>query len=111
MYSLQRKLKNTKQQLESKELHVNLLQRKVTALEERVTMATERETEMQSTMNKVRERERGEEKKKFIIISLLQGQKMISQYERLQLKLSQQKELINELKKENESLTELKVSK
>ena len=71
-------------------------------------MATERETEMQSTMNKVRERE---EKKKFIIISLLQGQKMISQYERLQLKLSQQKELINELKKENESLTELKVSK
>lgn len=74
-------------------------------------MATERETEMQSTMNKVRERERGEEKKKFIIISLLQGQKMISQYERLQLKLSQQKELINELKKENESLTELKVSK
>ena len=90
---------------------MNLLQRKVTALEERVTMATERETEMQSTMNKVRERERGEEKKKFIIISLLQGQKMISQYERLQLKLSQQKELINELKKENESLTELKVSK
>lgn len=87
---------------------MNLLQRKVTALEERVTMATERETEMQSTMNKVRERE---EKKKFIIISLLQGQKMISQYERLQLKLSQQKELINELKKENESLTELKVSK
>ena len=36
---------------------------------------------------------------------------MISQYERLQLKQSQQKELINELKKENESLTELKVSK
>ena len=35
---------------------MNLLQRKVTALEERVTMATERETEMQSTMNKVRER-------------------------------------------------------
>ena len=85
-------------------------------------MATERETEMQSTMNKVRERggerERGEEErrggekeKQSFIISLLQGQKMISQYERLQLKLSQQKELINELKKENESLTELKVSK
>ena len=41
-------------------MHVNLLQRKVTALEERVTMATERETEMQSTMNKVREREEEE---------------------------------------------------
>ncbi|XP_019853081.1 PREDICTED: coiled-coil domain-containing protein 170-like [Amphimedon queenslandica] len=88
VYSLQRKLKSTKQQLESKELHVNLLQRKVTALEERVTVATERETEMQSTMNR--------------------GQKMISQFERLQMKMTQQKELIEQLKKENSTLTELK---
>ena len=39
----------------------------------------------------------------------MQGQKMLSQFERLQMKMTQQKELIEQLKKENSTLTELKV--
>lgn len=53
IYSLQRKLKSCRQQLETKELQVNLLQRKVSALESRVTIAIEKETEWQSTLDKV----------------------------------------------------------
>lgn len=35
---------------------------------------------------------------------------MLSQFERLQMKMTQQKELIEQLKKENSTLTELKVT-
>lgn len=53
VYSLQRKLKLCRQQLDSKEMHVNLLQKKVSALEARVTSAIEKETEWQNTLDKV----------------------------------------------------------
>jgi chromosome segregation ATPase len=88
VYSLQRKLKSSQKQVESKELQVNLLQRKITALEERVTLAVEKETQWQSTLDK--------------------GKKMTDQFDKLQNKLSQQKEMISHLKEDSEMLAQLK---
>jgi len=53
VYSLQRKLKATRQALESKELHLGLLERKVTTLEERIVTCNEGETHRESHNQKV----------------------------------------------------------
>lgn len=53
VYSLQRKLKAARQALESKELHLGLLERKVTTLEERIVSYNEGETHRESTSQKV----------------------------------------------------------
>ena len=54
VYSLQRKLKACRQALESKELHLGLLQKKVAALEERLQMCSHREADWETTTEKVR---------------------------------------------------------
>lgn len=53
MYSLQRKLKACRQQLEGKELHLGLLQKKVASLEERLLTFSHRETDWEAAVNKV----------------------------------------------------------
>ena len=54
VYSLQRKLKACRQALESKELHLGLLQKKVAALEERLQTCSHREADWETTTEKVR---------------------------------------------------------
>ena len=53
-YSAQRQLKMCRQTLESKELYVGLLQKKVASLEERVQELSHRETQLETTAGKVR---------------------------------------------------------
>ena len=53
VYSLQRKLKACRQGLESKELHLGLLQKKVVALEERLQTCSHREADWEATTEKV----------------------------------------------------------
>jgi len=53
VYSLQRKLKATRQALESKELHLGLLERKVATLEERIVEYNEGETHRELNNQKV----------------------------------------------------------
>ena len=53
VYSLQRKLKACRQGLESKELHLGLLQKKVAALEERLQTCSHREADWEATTEKV----------------------------------------------------------
>ena len=54
VYSLQRKGKNMKQQLESKELHLDMLRKKIASLEERLVGKSEIESEKDSETMKVR---------------------------------------------------------
>ena len=88
-YSLQRKLKSTKQALESKELHFGLVQKKVLALEDRLQTYSHREADWESTTNKARKIER--------------------QLERLQEKAAQQRDTITKLKAESSEVEALKV--
>lgn len=53
MYSLQRKLKSCRQALESKELHLGLVQKKVVSLEDRLQTYSHRETDWEDAVNKV----------------------------------------------------------
>ena len=54
VYSLQRRLKTARQQLESKELHLGLLQKKVTSLEERLLTYSHHEGDWEAATVKVR---------------------------------------------------------
>lgn len=58
VYSLQRKLKASRQALESKELHNGLLQKKIVSLEGRLISIQRNEVEWEKTIEKVRERGR-----------------------------------------------------
>lgn len=89
IYSLQRKLKSSKQALDSKELHLGLVQKKVLALEDRLQTYSYREADWESTTNKSRKIER--------------------QLERLQERASQQKDTITKLKAETSEAEGLKV--
>ena len=53
MYSLQRKLKTCRQTLDSKELHLGLVQKKVTVLEERILSYSKKEGEWENSIDKV----------------------------------------------------------
>ena len=53
VYSLQRRLKAGRQQLESKELHLGLLQKKVNSLEERLLTCSHREGDWEAATVKV----------------------------------------------------------
>ena len=53
MYSLQRKLKSCRQALESKELHLGLVQKKVISLEDRLQTCNHRESDWEDAVNKV----------------------------------------------------------
>ena len=53
VYTLQRKLKSCRQSLESKELHLGLVQKKVTMLEERLLSYAQKEEEWKTMMDKV----------------------------------------------------------
>lgn len=55
IYSLQRKLKTCRRALESKELHLSLLQSKVEGLEQRLRTASHSESEWKTAVNKVRD--------------------------------------------------------
>ena len=89
VYSLQRKLKSSKQALESKELHLGLVQKKVVALEDRLQSYSQREAEWENTTNKARKIER--------------------QLERLQERATQQRSTITKLKAEGSEAEVLKV--
>ena len=53
MYTLQRKLKTSKQALESKELHVDMMRKKMASLEERVTQLNHLVMDKEEAMLKV----------------------------------------------------------
>ena len=53
VYTLQRKLKSCRQSLESKELHLGLVQKKVSMLEERLLSYAQKEEEWKTMMDKV----------------------------------------------------------
>ncbi len=53
VYTLQRKLKACRQNLESKDLHTGLLQKKVAALEEKVKTYGHQESGLETAMDKV----------------------------------------------------------
>lgn len=53
LYSLQRKLKAARQAVQSKELHMSLLQKKVEGLEQSLRAGSRRETEWEANINKV----------------------------------------------------------
>ena len=55
VYSLQRKLKSSRQALESRDLQVSLLQRKVCGLEDRMNDVVKKEAEMNTVLDKVSE--------------------------------------------------------
>lgn len=64
VYSQQRKMKTLKEQLQSKELHLDLLRKKITSLEERVHGKTDVEKERDTESMKVRKMEKVVEKYK-----------------------------------------------
>ena len=90
VYSLQRKLKSTKQALESKELHLGLVQKKVLALEDRLQTYSHREADWENTTHKARKIER--------------------QLERLQERATHQRDTITKLKADSSEADVLKVS-
>ena len=53
VYSLQRKLKACRQTLESRELHLSLLQKKVEALQQKIKTSSHKESEMEAAISKV----------------------------------------------------------
>ena len=53
IYSLQRKIKSYKQQLEAKDMHLGLLQRKVTSLEEKLTDVVHKEAQWDANIDRV----------------------------------------------------------
>lgn len=53
IYSLQRKLKACQQTLQSRELHMSLLQKKVESLEQSLKATSRRESEWEANLNKV----------------------------------------------------------
>ena len=55
VYSLQRKLKSSRQALESRDLQVSLLQRKACGLEERMAEVVKKEAEMNAVLDRVSE--------------------------------------------------------
>ena len=89
IYTLQRKLKSSRQALESKELHLGLVQKKVVALEDRLQTYSHREADWENTTNKARKIER--------------------QLERLQDRASLQRETITKLKAETSESEALRV--
>ena len=89
IYTLQRKLKSSRQALESKELHLGLVQKKVVALEDRLQTYSHREADWENTTNKARKIER--------------------QLERLQDRVSLQRETITKLKAETSESEALRV--
>lgn len=64
IYGQQRKLKGLREQLQSKDLHLDLLRKKITSLEERIHGRTELEKERDSESMKVRKMEKVSEKYK-----------------------------------------------
>ncbi|XP_064403758.1 coiled-coil domain-containing protein 170-like isoform X2 [Halichondria panicea] len=88
VYTLQRKLKSCRQSLDSKELHLGLVQKKVTVMEERLLSYTQKEKEWGASIDK--------------------GRKMEKKMERLHTIATQQKETIMKLKEENADVQKLK---
>lgn len=64
IYGQQRKLKGLREQLQSKDLHLDLLRKKITSLEERIHGRTELEKERDAESMKVRKMEKVSEKYK-----------------------------------------------
>lgn len=53
IYSLQRKLKSLKQQLETKDMHLGLMQRKAASLEEKLTDVVHKEVQWDVNIDRV----------------------------------------------------------
>ena len=53
VYTLQRKLKLCRQSLDSKELHLGLVQKKVTVLEEKLLSCVQKEKDREASIDKV----------------------------------------------------------
>lgn len=53
VYTLQRKLKSCRQSLDSKELHLGLVQKKVTVLEEKLLSCAQKEKDWGASIDKV----------------------------------------------------------
>ncbi|KAL5463555.1 hypothetical protein EMCRGX_G032460 [Ephydatia muelleri] len=89
VYSLQRKLKASRQALESKELHNGLLQKKIVSLEGRLISIQRNEVEWEKTIEKAAKTEK--------------------QLEHLHTKLAQQSEAISHLKTQKTELEKMRM--
>ncbi|XP_065919091.1 coiled-coil domain-containing protein 170-like [Dysidea avara] len=114
VYSLQRKLKAARQALESKELHLGLLERKVTALDERIIAYNKEETHRESSVQKVgrlekqlqKTQQHNEQQKN--IIAQLKAQKY--DVDQVKAECMAQQEIIERLSTNVEQLTRNKSS-
>ncbi|XP_047467801.1 coiled-coil domain-containing protein 170 [Mugil cephalus] len=113
-YSLQRKLRSQKDQLESKALHIQLLRKKVSELEEdkrcRSALAVERDdahVEARKLQKKV-ERLQGE--LRAIRLSNTELKAQLSHTNELKLKVMEQSKTVQEQKKKMDQLVDLKAS-
>lgn len=105
VYSLQRKLKAARQALESKELHLGLLERKVTVLDERIIAYNKEETHRESSVQKVSSRSQ------FCVMMLwyLQINRLEKQLQKAQQHNEEQKNIITQLKAQKYDMDQVKV--
>lgn len=109
VYSLQRKLKASRQALESKELHLGLLERKVATLEERIVTYNEGETHRESNSQKVTPTIPYQWTP--YQCSVIQFSKMERKLEKIQQHSEQQRSVIVQLKAQKCDMDSIKVLK
>ncbi|XP_076463456.1 coiled-coil domain-containing protein 170-like [Babylonia areolata] len=112
LYNLQRKVRSLKEQLESKDLHIDLLRKKLTGMEERVHGRVGLEKDMEAEALRVRKLERLAEKYKLQAqearqeVQNLKAQLMGTS--ELQLRTAEQRQDVAELARQVEELEEVR---
>ncbi|XP_055016419.1 coiled-coil domain-containing protein 170 [Boleophthalmus pectinirostris] len=112
-YSLQRKLKSQKDQLESRSLHIQLLRKKVLELEEerrsRTALAIQREDAQVENKRLQKKVERLQSELRATRLSTTELKTQLSHTQELKLKVKEQNQTVQEQKKKLDQLEERKV--